>query len=142
MKTDSFRISAQFPVPSKELYQAWLDSKQHSAFTGAGAKVKAQVGGKFTAWDGYILGKTIEMKPYRRILQSWRTTDFPEGCSDSVIDITFEDIAGGTKMTIQHTEIPEGQGEEYKEGWRQFYFKPMKAYFLRKRKNEKGTPAK
>jgi len=25
--------------------------------------------------------------------------------------------------------IPDGQGENYKQGWKDFYFKPMKKYF-------------
>ncbi len=129
MTTDSFKISAQFPVLPRELYQAWLNSKQHAGFTGAGARIVARVGGKFSAWDGYILGKTLELTPYRRIVQAWRTTDFPDGCGDSLVEITLEQVGGGTKLTIKHTEIPEGQGEEYKDGWRQFYFKPMKDYF-------------
>ncbi len=132
METDSFKISAQFPVSARELYQAWLDSKQHARFTGAGAKIKADVGGKFSAWDGYILGKTMELIPFQRIVQSWRTTDFPSGCDDSVIDITFQDMKSGSKMTIKHTRIPKGHGQEYKDGWKQFYFKPMKEYFSSK----------
>lgn len=137
MKTDSFKISAQFPVSARELYRAWLDSKQHAGFTGAGARIVPQVGGEFSAWDGYILGKTVGLTPYRRIVQAWRTTDFPDGCEDSLVEITLERVSGRTKLTIKHTGIPEGQGEEYKGGWKQFYFKPMKGYF--KGKSEKRT---
>jgi activator of HSP90 ATPase len=129
VKTESFKISAQFPIAARELYQAWLDSKQHAGFTGAGAKIVPRVGGRFTAWDGYILGKTLELTPYRRIVQAWRTTDFPNASGDSLVEITLEKVDGGTKLMIKHTGIPEGQGEEYKDGWRLFYFKPMKAYF-------------
>jgi activator of HSP90 ATPase len=140
VKSESFNISAQFPISARELYQAWLDSKQHAGFTGAGAQVDPRVGGKFTAWDGYILGKTLELTPYRRIVQAWRTTDFPNGCSDSLVEITLEPVAGGTKLMIKHTGIPEGQGEGYKDGWRQFYFKPMKPYFSGK--SEKKSRSK
>lgn len=136
MKTESFKISAQFPVTAQELYQAWLDSKQHTAFTGGGAKIKAQVGGKFTAWDGYIMGKTLELNPHSRIVQSWRTTEFPQNCGDSIIELTFKDVTGGAKMTIKHTELPEGQGAEYKDGWRQFYFNPMREYFKTRAKKK------
>lgn len=141
MKTESFKISAQFPISARELYQAWLDSKQHAGFTGSGARIVPRVGGKFSAWDGYILGKTLEMTPYSRIVQAWRTTAFPDGCGDSLIEITLEQVGGGTKMTIKHTEIPAGQAEGYKDGWRQFYFKPMKGYFSRG-KTEKKTRTK
>lgn len=142
MKSESFKISAQFPISARELYQAWLDSKQHAGFTGAVARIVPQVGGKFSAWDGYILGKTVDLTPYRRIVQAWRTTDFPDGCDDSLVEITLERVRGGTKLTIRHTDIPEGQREAYKDGWRQFYFNPMKKYFQRQRKSEKKIPTK
>ncbi len=137
MKAESFKISAQFAVLPRELYQAWLDSEQHAQFTGGGAKIVPRVGGKFSAWDGYILGKTLELVPYRRIVQAWRTTDFPNGCGDSLLELMLERVVGGTKLTIKHTEIPEGQGEGYKDGWREYYFKPMKEYFRRKGKTNK-----
>lgn len=142
MKTESFKISARFPISARELYQAWLNSKQHAGFTGAGAKIVPQVGGKFTAWDGYIWGKTLELTPYNRIVQAWRTTDFPDGCGNSIVEITLDEVDGGTKLIIEHSAIPEGQGEEYKEGWRQFYFKPMKAYFGKSAKKNRARTAR
>ncbi len=30
--------------------------------------------GKMDSWDGYITGKTVELRPYSRIVQKWRTT--------------------------------------------------------------------
>ncbi len=134
METDSFKLAATFPVSARELYEAWLDSKKHAALTGAGARIGAKVGNKFSAWDGYIQGKTLELVPFQRIVQAWRTTDFPAECDDSIVEVTLQDIDGGCRMTIRHTSIPKGQGDDYKEGWRQFYFKPMREYFRRQRK--------
>jgi len=52
---------------------------------------------------------------------------------DQAYEVLFEEAKGGTKITIIHSDIPEGQGEEYKEGWLDFYFKPMKEYFKKKK---------
>jgi activator of HSP90 ATPase len=91
--------------------------------------VRPRINGKFTAWDGYIQGTTIEMEPNRRIVQRWRTTDFPSNSPDSVVEVVLEEVENGTKVVLIHTEIPEGQGEDYKKGWKEFYFNPMKDYF-------------
>jgi activator of HSP90 ATPase len=117
------------PASPEEVFKAWLDSKQHSEMTGSEAIVEPRINGEFTAWDGYITGRTIEKEPFRRIVQEWRTTDFPSGSPDSVVEIRFESREKGTRMVLIHTKIPEGQEEEYKEGWKEFYFKPMKTYF-------------
>jgi activator of HSP90 ATPase len=45
------------------------------------------------------------------------------------VEIILEEVSGGTKVTLIHTKIPDGQGESYKQGWDDFYFTPMRAYF-------------
>lgn len=127
--TETIKLSAVFPVNAKTLYEAWLDSKAHSAFTGSKAKINPTIGGTYTAWDKYISGRTIVLQPYSRIVQSWRTTEFHDSYPDSTVEILFEKSAKGTKLTIVHSGIQKGDGKKYKEGWKEFYFEPMKVYF-------------
>lgn len=126
---ETLEMSAEFKVSPQRLYEAWLDGEEHSAFTGSGASVEPQVGGQYTAWDGYIQGVNLELEPYRRIVQSWRTTEFPEASPDSRLELILEAVKGGTRITLHHTDIPDGQEEMYREGWEEYYFKPMRAYF-------------
>ena len=127
---DSFEISEFFPgTPPAEIFNAWLESKAHSAFTGSPARVDPGVGAEFSAWDGYISGKTLEVEPHSRILQSWRTTEFPDGSPDSRLEILLEEMGDGTQLTLIHTGLPDGQGEDYRQGWQEYYFKPMHKYF-------------
>jgi activator of HSP90 ATPase len=114
----------------ERLYGAWLDSAAHSAFTGSPAQIDPQIGGRFSAWGGYIEGTTLELEPYRRIVQTWRTTEFPEGSADSRLEVLLEEAGlGQTRLTLLHSEIPEGQGQGYLQGWEEFYFQPMLANF-------------
>jgi activator of HSP90 ATPase len=113
----------------EEIYESWLDSKKHSVMTGSEAKVDPRIDGKFIAWDGYIEGRTIELEVGRRIVQKWRTTDFPDDSPDSTVEIILEKVEKGTKIVLIHTEIPAGQKNDYKQGWKDFYFDPMKDYF-------------
>lgn len=97
--------------------------------TGSLASVDGRVGGEFSAWDGYIFGKTLELTPDRRIVQTWRTTEFPEEASDSHLEILLEEVAEGTRLTLIHRNMPQDQVDSYRQGWEDFYFKPMKEYF-------------
>jgi activator of HSP90 ATPase len=45
------------------------------------------------------------------------------------LEIKFEEKGKGTRVTLIHTEIPDGQGEMYKQGWNDYYFRPMKKYY-------------
>jgi len=128
-----FTISATIPASPRAIYDAWLSSKGHAALTGASAKVSAKVGGKFTAWDGYISGKNLKLVPGRRIVQAWRTTEFAAADPHSQIDVTLEPVRGGTKLALHHTNIPAGQSD-YRSGWKDCYFEPMTAHFGAKTK--------
>ena len=126
----SIRMSIVLPTSPKEIYEGWLDSKTHAKFTGGSeAKIDARINGKFTAWDGYISGITLEMEPDHRIVQTWRTTDFPADAADSRLEVILEKVDKGTKMTLIHTQFPPDQMEEYRSGWEEFYFQPMRTYF-------------
>lgn len=126
---EKIKISEIFPVNAKRLFDAWLNSDEHSDFTGTKAVIRPAVASKFSAGDNYITGSNITIQPYGRIVQSWRTKDFPTGAIDSRLEILFEKANGGTRVTIIHTNIPTGQAKDYEKGWVKHYFKPMKKYF-------------
>ena len=126
---ESFKLIEIFPVTPGILYKAWLDSVTHAEIIGSSADIDPNLNGKFTIWDNYITGTTTELVPNKKIVQQWRTTEFPENSPDSILDLTFEPTKEGTKLTLIHKNIPDGQGEEYKQGWKEYYFGPMLEFF-------------
>ena len=133
MATDSLRVTAVIHSTPEAIFDAFLDGPTHSAMTGAGATGLPKVGAKFTAWDGYISGRQLEFARPTRIVQAWRSSEFPADAPDSRVEILFEPSARGTRVTIVHSEIPKGQGSKYRGGWKDFYFTPMKAWALASR---------
>jgi len=127
--SESFEMTTLLPAPPEAVFSAWLDGNQVAVFTGGAAEGDALPGSKFTAWDGYISGTNLELEPPRRILQAWRTTEFPEASPDSRVEILLEPAANGTTLRLLHSNIPDGQGDDYREGWEEYYFSPLKKYF-------------
>lgn len=123
-----FTITTTFKVAPKEVYTAWLSSKEHSEMTGGEAIVTDKVGEKFTTWDDYITGTNLVLEPYKRIVQSWRTTEFESEEEDSKIEILLKEIDGKTELTLKHTNLFQSE-ERYKKGWIAHYFEPMQTYF-------------
>jgi len=123
-----FELSHELPATPEILYSAWLSSVGHSNMTGGAATVSNVVGGTFEAWDGYIQGKNLELEPSKRILQSWRTTEFSDSAEDSLLEILFEAQGTGTLLTIVHSNLPE-HGAQYEQGWIDSYIIPMLGYF-------------
>ncbi len=128
-KVKTIKQKEFLPVTPVELYDAFLNEDKHSAFTGAKATCDRRVGGRFTAWDGYISGKNIRLENGRRIVQEWRTTEWPAGYPPSVIEFTFTPKAGGTEVRLTQRNVPASQAENYKQGWVDYYWKPLKKYF-------------
>jgi activator of HSP90 ATPase len=129
--SESLSVYTILPVPPKKIFEAWLDSMEHTAFTNSDANIDPQVGGEFSAWDGYITGKTISIEPFTRIVQSWRTTDFSEDDPDSQLDIIIEPLDSGCKITLNHTGLPDCSKDDYIKGWEDYYFAPMRGYFTK-----------
>lgn len=129
MSSAQFEVSEVIPATPDRVYATWLSSDGHSAMTGGKAEVNAVVGQPFTAWDGYIEGKNVALEPNRRIVQTWRTTEFPSASPDSKVEVLLEPVGAGTRVTIRHSDLPEDQGPDYESGWLVHYFSPMKSYF-------------
>ena len=124
-----FTLSDTIPATPQQVFEAWLDSDGHTAMTGSAATATPQEGGAFTAWDGYISGRNLVLEPGRRIVQSWRTTRFTAEDANSQIEVLLEPVAGGTRLTLHHTNVPDGHTGYQDGGWQDHYFEPMKKYF-------------
>ncbi|MDQ5870233.1 MAG: SRPBCC domain-containing protein [Thermoproteota archaeon] len=70
-----------------EVYDAYINGRKHSVFTGGKATCDPKVGGKFTAWDGYISGKNVELNKGRKIIQEWQTTEWPPRYPPSILEL-------------------------------------------------------
>jgi hypothetical protein len=79
-------------------------------------------------------------------VQSWRTTKFTDAHEDSTITVMLAPVKSGTRLTLRHANVPDGQTSYQKGGWRDHYFRPMQAYFAKqkpaKAKAAKRRPAK
>ncbi len=126
---ESFDLEFEFKLSSSEVYNCWLDPKKHEAMTGGIADIKNSVGYEFETWDGYIQGTIMQLEANKKIVQTWRTTEFSDQDEDSELKIELFEREGGCLLKLQHTNIPEGQGESYKKGWLEHYFEPMEFYF-------------
>jgi activator of HSP90 ATPase len=133
LKTETIKQKVIMHAKSIEVYEAFVDAKKHSTFTGSKATGKGKVGEKFTAWDGYISSKFLELEEGKKIVQEWITTDWPKAYPPSRFELTFKQVKVGTEILMTHSGVPAEQVEDIKEGWNEFYWKPLKEYFKKLR---------
>lgn len=127
---ETFELTATFSVSAEKLYRAWLDPVHHAAMSyGGEAAFDAVPGGDHSSGDGYITGRFVELVPGRRLVFTWRTTDFAEGQPDSQVELDFADTPGGCTLRLVHSGLPDDQIDEYRSGWQDYYLEPMTRYF-------------
>ncbi|MEI8061582.1 MAG: SRPBCC family protein [Candidatus Berkelbacteria bacterium] len=116
-----------FDAEPVQVYGVFMNAQSHAAFTNAAARIDDKVGGEFEVWDGYATGKNLELIPNKKIVQSWRASDWPEGI-ESTITIELSVDNGKTKMEFTQTGIPDEFAADFEQGWTDYYWQPMKEY--------------
>jgi len=129
--TKNIRQSVVIPAAPRQVYEALMSSNKHALFTGSKARIDRSVGGRFSCYDGYITGVTLELDPGRLIVQAWRSRGWPKAYYSIV---TFRLVAMGrrkTKLHFAQVGVPAGNYAAKSSGWNQHYWKPLKAMFER-----------
>jgi len=125
MRTKTIRQSVTFKASPHDVYEAIMDSKRHSEFTGAKVSISRKIGGKFSVYGGDIEGVNLELVPDQKIVQSWRYGDWPMG-HYSKATFSLKKTPTGTRLTFTQTEVPGQFYNDISQGWRDYYWGPMK----------------
>ncbi|MFA5774515.1 MAG: SRPBCC domain-containing protein [Ilumatobacteraceae bacterium] len=120
-----------FDTGVERAYRTLADSAEHSAFTGAPAKLPTESGEQFTTHGGAIEGRTLELVPNERIVQAWRVADWPQGVY-SIVRYEFSGDNKRTEIKLTHTGLPEDAAEHIAVGWQNMYWTPLTEYFSKK----------
>lgn len=107
-----------------QVYELLMDSEKHSAFTGGKAEISREVGGDFTIMGGGLGGKNLELVRDKKIVQSWRSGDWPEG-HYSTVTFLLEEENGETQLSFVQAGVPASAYESINDGWRTYYWGPM-----------------
>ena len=134
LKTKVIKQKVSIPASPSEVYDAFLDPRKHSEFTGARATCVPKVGGKISAWDGYINGKNLKLVPGKRIVQEWISSDWTDGYPPSTLDLTFAKKGSATELTMVHSDVPASMAADFASGWKEHYWNHLKEYFEQKKK--------
>lgn len=125
MKTRNIRQTIIIKASPHEIYEVLMDSGKHSELTGSEAKISRRVGGKISVYNGDIEGTNLYLVPDEKIVQSWRYSDWPEG-HYSKATFSLKKVEDGTRLTFTQTDVPDEHYEDISQGWRDYYWKPMK----------------
>lgn len=125
---ESIHQEIDFKASAKTIYAAMMDSKKHGTFTkNKAAKISKKVGGAFSAHGGYVSGFNLDLVENKRIVQAWRAKNWPKGVF-SLVTFTLKRQGPGTRLTMDHNNIPEGESAHLDPGWHKSYWIPLAEY--------------
>ena len=127
LKLITIHQKIDFNASPQRLYEALLDTKQFTAFSGRPAEINRDVGGAFSLFGGHIIGRNVELVPNQRIVQAWRAVTWPEGVY-SIARFELKAQGSGTRLVLDHTGFPEGLRDHLAEGWEENYWELLKKY--------------
>jgi activator of HSP90 ATPase len=138
---DAIHQEPVFRASRKRVYEALTDAKQFqkvillSAAVQSGmakgnipAEIVAEPGGAFKLFNGFILGRNLELLSNERIVQAWRVAYWPVGAW-SIVRFVLVEQGSDTKVVFDHTGFPKGDADHLLEGWNGNYWQPL-AKFL------------
>jgi uncharacterized protein YndB with AHSA1/START domain len=136
----SIRLQATIPASRREVYGYLADTEALSALSGMGGKAGLAEGEQFSAFDGRITGRHVELAPGTRVVQAWRFPEWAPGVY-SVVRLELDaDPADDTRtrIVLEQHGYPDGADalgchenwhDHLTEGWGMFYFGALARHF-------------
>jgi activator of HSP90 ATPase len=112
----------------KQLYDLYMDGEKHSIATGAPANITATEGSSYSAHNGYITGKNLQLIKDRLIVQTWRAQSWSSDDIDSTFIIYLEPQGEDVLLHAVHANVPDNAMESLNAGWHKMYWEPWKLY--------------
>lgn len=132
MKFGTIRQTVTIDATPIEVYEAYVNPEKQAEFTGESASGTARAGYRFTASDGYIEGKHLKLARGKKVVQEWKTSEWPAGYPPSLLELTLKAKGKRTELTMVHSKVPAEQAARYAEGWMEYYWEPLRSYFAKK----------
>lgn len=124
----TIEYSIEIPVYPERVYRAWLDSGEHSRFSGEAAHIQAWAGGEFRALGGRVTSRLTRLLPHDCIEQTWQVEGLPLE-DDSRISLTLQPTCTGCELKLRHQGVPVSSNRALLAWWEQVYLRPLRAYF-------------
>lgn len=110
-------------APVEKVWHALIDSKIINEWGGGPSKMSDNVGDTFSLWGGDIYGKNTNIKKFALLEQDWQQKEWNEP-TRVLFTLAFKNNI--TTVTLVHSNIPDDEYKDIKQGWKDFYMEPLK----------------
>ena len=112
-------------APIAKVWQALVDPALIAQWGAGPADMDDGAGTDFKLWGGDIFGKNVAVDHERKLVQDWYAGDWAEA---SIATFTLAEEAGGTRLDLRHSNVPEDAVEDIDSGWDMYYLGAIKRF--------------
>jgi activator of HSP90 ATPase len=110
----------------EEVFSALTNPFTIELWSGYPAQMDGKEGTEFSIFDGDIAGRNIKVIENQQLIQEWYFGANPE---ISIVTINLKPHNLGTKVMLEHTNVPDDEAEEFTNGWTDYYWGAIKEFF-------------
>lgn len=111
-----------------QVYAVLANADALSALSGMCGVAARSAGEEFSAFDGHVIGRHIELVPGERIVQAWRFPQWEPG-TYSIVRFSLVAEDGGSRLTLDQHGEPDNWHAHVDANWPTFYLKPLAKHF-------------
>jgi predicted enzyme related to lactoylglutathione lyase/uncharacterized protein YndB with AHSA1/START domain len=122
----SLTQTREFKHSAHAVFEMLMDEKKHAELLSDKCTISREPRGLFKC-GSFIEGRNIEIVKDKKIVQSWRGSDWPKAHFSKVI---FDILPAGEhacKVVLTHEMIPAARFDDINSGWDKFYWSKMAA---------------
>lgn len=111
-------------APTDKVWAALTDPDVIERWGGGPADMAAEPDFAFSLWGGSIFGTVVDVDPGRSMVQEWYGGNWD---APSIARFTLTAEAGGTRLDLENTGVPDEDASDIDAGWDDYYLGPVKA---------------
>lgn len=123
---NNLRKNYKIKATAEEVFNALTNPFTIELWSGYPAKMTIGENTEFELWDGDIAGINLEIVKDKKLVQEWYFGDQPE---KSIVTITLSRKGNSTLVELEHTNIPESEFNDIRNGWDQHYWGAIQEFF-------------
>jgi len=124
----TIRQQITFDCSAKQLFSILTEANKFSQITASEAVFDLRVGGEFSAFNGMISGRFIELEHDKRLSQRWRAANWQDGVYSLISFNLQASTEHKTTLSFEQTEYPVEFERHLAQGWQERYWQPIKKY--------------
>lgn len=110
----------------EEVFNSVTNAVAIEIWSGYKAIIQPVEGTEFELFEGDITGRIVEVVTDKKLVQEWY---FGEQQEQSIVTITFRQKGNSTIIELFHTNIPDEEIENIKEGWDSYFWGAIQKFF-------------